>query len=116
MERRSWAFTRWIPLALPLFFVPMGRLRDGDWFRAEQLTPLQIELLLKCLQHDLKWAKAFMDEYLGGKWYRPILKLLYWALIWAVERRARKEGILEARLGIGQGIKPSISARVSRRP
>ncbi|MEM3439777.1 MAG: radical SAM protein [Candidatus Bathyarchaeia archaeon] len=103
-------------LIVPLFFVPMGRLRDGDWFRAEQLTPLQIELLLKCLQHDLKWAKAFMDEYLGGKWYRPILKLLYWALIWAVERRARKEGILEARLGIGQGIKPSISARVSRRP
>lgn len=102
-------------LIVPLFFVPMGRLKDRDWFRAEQLTPLQIELLLRCLRHDLRWARAFMDEYLRGKWYAPLLKQLYRIVIWATERRARREGLLEARRGIGMGIRPSTSEPIFQR-
>jgi radical SAM superfamily enzyme YgiQ (UPF0313 family) len=99
-------------LIVPLFFVPMGRLKDRDWFKAEQLTPLQIELFLICLRHDLKWARAFMDDYLRGKWYAPFLKPLYKFVIWATERRARREGILQPAGTPAEEVKPSIAKPV----
>jgi radical SAM superfamily enzyme YgiQ (UPF0313 family) len=100
-------------LIVPLFFVPMGRLKGEDWFKAEQMTASQIELFLICLRHDLRWAKAFMDDYLKGKPYAPLLKPLYKIVIWATERRARKEGALLK--APGEGVRPPIEATAPRR-
>jgi radical SAM superfamily enzyme YgiQ (UPF0313 family) len=75
-------------LIVPLFFVPLGRLKDRDWFRMEQMSYLHRELLVKCLRHDIRWAKAMINSYFRGKWYSPISSFLYWFFVKLVERKA----------------------------
>ena len=91
-------------LIVPLFFVPMGQLKDKGWFKLEELTELQKELMVKCLSHDLRWAREMLEWYLEGRWYAPILKGLYRMFIWLVEYRGRKEHLFELEE------KPAISA------
>jgi hypothetical protein len=76
-------------LIVPLFFVPLGRLKDKDWFTMEQMSDLQMELLIKCLRYDIYWAKDIMKLYFKGKWYSRILSLLYWLFVKIVERKAK---------------------------
>jgi len=76
-------------LIVPLFFVPLGRLKDKDWFTMEQMNDLQMELLIKCLRHDIYWAKEIMKSYFKGKWYSRILSFLYWLFVKIVERKAK---------------------------
>jgi radical SAM superfamily enzyme YgiQ (UPF0313 family) len=76
-------------LIVPLFFVPLGRLRDDDWFSTEQINDLQVELLVKCLRHDLYWANVIMKSYFKGKWYSKILSSFYWLFVKAIERKAK---------------------------
>jgi len=76
-------------LIVPLFFVPLGRLKDEDWFTMEQMSDLQMELLIKCLKHDIYWAKVIMKSYFKGKWYSRILSLLHWLFVKIVERKAK---------------------------
>lgn len=82
-------------LIVPLFFVPMGRLKDKDWFKYEELTDLQRELMVICLRHDIRWAREIMEWYIKGKWYSPIMKWLYRLFVWLVERKGRKERVFE---------------------
>lgn len=81
-------------LIVPLFFVPMGRLKDEDWFTMEQMTDLQRELLLKCLKHDVYWAKVIMDSYFEGRRYGLFFKPFYKLFIKMVERKAHKAKVL----------------------
>lgn len=74
-------------LIVPLFFVPMGKLKDKDFFKAEQMTELQMELLARCLRHDLYWAKEFMGEYLKG--VKKVLYPFFLLFIKMIERRAK---------------------------
>ena len=76
-------------LIVPLFFVPLGRLKDNDWFTMEQMNDLQRELLVKCLRHDIYWTKAIMQSYFKGKWYSKILSSLFWLFVKLVERKAK---------------------------
>ena len=76
-------------LIVPLFFVPLGKLKDKDWFTMEQMSDLQMELLIKCLKHDIYWTKVIMKSYFKGKWYSRILSLLYWLFVKIVERKAK---------------------------
>jgi radical SAM superfamily enzyme YgiQ (UPF0313 family) len=76
-------------LIVPLFFVPLGKLKDKDWFTMEQMNDLQMELLIKCLRHDIYWAKVIMKSYFKGKWYSRILSLLYWLFVKIIERKAK---------------------------
>jgi radical SAM superfamily enzyme YgiQ (UPF0313 family) len=76
-------------LIVPLFFVPLGRLKDDDWFKMEQVNDLQMELLVKCLKHDVYWTKVMMKSYFKGKWYSKILSSLFWLFIKVVERKAK---------------------------
>jgi hypothetical protein len=55
----------------------------------EQMSDLQMELLIKCLRHDIYWAKVIMKSYFKGKWYSRILSLLYWFFVKIVERKAK---------------------------
>jgi radical SAM superfamily enzyme YgiQ (UPF0313 family) len=82
-------------LIVPLFFVPMGQLKDKDWFKYEELTDLQKELMVMCLRHDVKWAKEMLEWYVAGKWYSPLMKWLYKLFIWLVERKGREERVFE---------------------
>lgn len=56
-------------LIVPLFFVPLGRLKDEDWFKIDQLSELRKELLIECLRHDIHWTRVIMNSYFKGKWY-----------------------------------------------
>ena len=67
----------------------MGALKNEDWFTAEQMNDLQWELLVKCLRHDLYWAKRIMKSYFKGRWYGRILSFLYWIFVKAIERKAK---------------------------
>ncbi|MBS7623798.1 radical SAM protein, partial [Candidatus Bathyarchaeota archaeon] len=82
-------------LIVPLFFVPLGRLRNRDWFKLEQMNELHKELLVKCLEHDIYWTKILMRTYFRGRWYRLLLSPLYKIFIWSIERKARSEAILD---------------------
>jgi hypothetical protein len=48
-------------LIVPLFFVPMGRLKDEEWFKETQMTKLHQESLTKCLEHGIRWADELID-------------------------------------------------------
>jgi len=82
-------------LIVPLFFVPLGRLRNQDWFRFEDVNELHKELLVKCLEHDLRWTKIIMRTYFRGRWYGLLLSFLHKIFISLIERKARSERILD---------------------
>lgn len=76
-------------LIVPLFFIPLGRLKDKDWFEAEQMSGLHRELLYKCLNHDLKWLRLLVHDYFKGTPYRSLLIPLYRFFIRMAEYKAR---------------------------
>jgi len=77
-------------LIVPLFFVPLGRLKDEDWFTVERMNDLQRELLIKCLKHDIKWAKVMINSYFKGKRHSKISSFFYRLFIKFVEWKARE--------------------------
>ena len=81
-------------LIVPLFFVPMGRLKDKDWFTDQQMNELHMELLIKCLQHDLKWVRELIRITFCGKIYNVILRFLYDLFVKIIEYKARKPSVL----------------------
>lgn len=80
-------------LIVPLFFVPMGRLKNEDWFKEAEMTELHKELLTKCLQHDFYWIGKLIDLSFAGKWYAGILRQFYRIFVKTVEYKAKKKGI-----------------------
>ncbi len=50
-------------LIMPMFFVPMGKLKEKDWFKANELSDIQIELLKICMSHGLRQAKKILRDY-----------------------------------------------------
>ena len=80
-------------LIVPLFFVPMGRLKDEDWFKETEMNELHQELLIKCLKHDFYWIENLIDMSFSGKLYRHVLKLFYKLFVGIIKYKARKAGI-----------------------
>jgi radical SAM superfamily enzyme YgiQ (UPF0313 family) len=77
-------------LLVPLFFVPLGKLKNEDWFKDTQLTTLHKQLLIKCAKHDFRWLDDIMNMTFAGKWYSPILKGGYKLFAWLAENKTRK--------------------------
>ena len=62
LVERLWSFRG---LIVPLFFVAIGRLRKkSKSLKLEDLTIRRSELLLKCWEYNLKWAKILLNDYL----------------------------------------------------
>lgn len=78
-------------LIVPLFFVPMGKLKNKNWFKNEEIKELHKELLIKCLKHDLKWARIIEFEYFQGK---KSQMLPYYLFMKFVEWQGKKKGVL----------------------
>jgi radical SAM superfamily enzyme YgiQ (UPF0313 family) len=49
-------------LIVPLFFVPLGELKEDEFFRPKAMLPEHWTLLAECIEHDFKWASVLMDE------------------------------------------------------
>ena len=80
-------------LIVPLFFVPMGRLKDEDWFKDTQITELHKELLMKCLEHDFYWVDKLISMAFSGKWQGPLLRPFYRFFVLITKMRAKQKGI-----------------------
>ncbi len=81
-------------LIVPLFFVPMGKLKDKDWFKKEQMSDLQRELLIKCLQHDVYWSKEIGKIYFSKSLMHQFIKPLYFLFIKIIEWQGKKKKVL----------------------
>ena len=79
-------------LIVPLFFVPLGKLKKEDWFKSEKMSDLHKELLIKCMRHDLKWAKEIANNYFQEKY--SVLKPLYILFMKLIEWQAKKRGVV----------------------
>lgn len=82
-------------LIVPLFFVPMGKLKNEDWFKEEEMNEMQKELLIKCLRHDLKWVKIIGNEYFQERKGDVFLKPFYALFMKIIEWQGRKRRVLE---------------------
>ncbi len=78
-------------LIVPLFFVPLGKLKSEDWFKDTQLTELHKQLLIKCAEHDFRWAGNLIDMAYSGKWYSPGLKGGYKMFTWVAKRKTKQQ-------------------------
>ncbi|HEC94362.1 MAG TPA: B12-binding domain-containing radical SAM protein [Thermoplasmatales archaeon] len=81
-------------LIVPLFFVPLGRLKDKEWFKKERLSDVQKELLLTCLHHDIQWVKKIGEMYFNQGLTHQFIKPLYYLFIKLVEWQGKRKGVL----------------------
>ena len=77
-------------LLVPLFFVPLGRLKDEDWFKHAEMTKLHKQLLFQCVEHDFYWLDNLIDLTFSGKWYVRFLKEFYKVFAGVAKRKARQ--------------------------
>ncbi len=80
-------------LIVPLFFVPMGRLKDEQWFKKTQMTKLHTELLLKCLEHDYYWLDSLISLSFSGSWREHVVRPLFNIFAFLVKLRANQSGL-----------------------
>lgn len=82
-------------LIVPLFFVPLGRLKNKGWFNETQVNKLHEELMFKCAEHSLRWADNLLDMSFMDKGYRVPLKEFYKVFAGVIKRQIRKTEITE---------------------
>jgi radical SAM superfamily enzyme YgiQ (UPF0313 family) len=80
-------------LIVPLFFVPMGRLKDEDWFRDTHMTRLHYELLTKCVEHDLHWVGNLISMGFSSSWRERVISPFYRLFIRIAKYKMRQAGI-----------------------
>jgi len=80
-------------LIVPLFFVPMGKLKDEHWFKDTHMTELHKELLIRCMEHDFHWIDNLLDWSFIGSAYGIVLRPFYRAFASIAKHRARKAGL-----------------------
>ncbi|HMK94234.1 MAG TPA: radical SAM protein [Candidatus Limnocylindrales bacterium] len=82
-------------LIVPLFFVPLGRLKNKDWFREAQVNKLHEELMYLCAEHSLRWVDNLLDMSFMDKGYRVALKQFYKIFTGIAKRQIRRSEITE---------------------
>jgi len=84
-------------LIVPLMFVPMGVLKNKNWFLDKDITAEHIEVLRKCLWHSIYWAEEIIDKfYMKSLKYLPIK----WSLKFFIKYATYKGKWVEKRLGL----------------
>jgi radical SAM superfamily enzyme YgiQ (UPF0313 family) len=77
-------------LIVPLFFVPLGRLKDENWFERAEMTNLHKQLLFQCAEHDFYWLDNLIDLAFAGKWYVRLMREFYKVFAGVAKRKARQ--------------------------
>jgi radical SAM superfamily enzyme YgiQ (UPF0313 family) len=77
-------------LIVPLFFVPLGKLKNEDWFTDTQLSEVHKQLLFACAEHDFHWVDNLLDLSFSGKWYQHISKEFYKGFSAIAKRKVRQ--------------------------
>jgi radical SAM superfamily enzyme YgiQ (UPF0313 family) len=77
-------------LIVPLFFVPLGKLKSEDWFTKTQLNGAHKQLLIECAEHDFRWVDNLLDLSFADKWYQQISKEFYKGFSAIAKRKVRQ--------------------------
>jgi radical SAM superfamily enzyme YgiQ (UPF0313 family) len=77
-------------LIVPLFFVPLGKLKSENWFDNAKLNERHKELLIACAEHDFRWVDNLLDLSFSGKWYQQIMKEFYKGFAAIAKRKVRE--------------------------
>jgi radical SAM superfamily enzyme YgiQ (UPF0313 family) len=77
-------------LIVPLFFVPLGRLKNEDWFKDASMTKLHKQLLFQCAEHDFHWLDDLIGISFRGKWYGRFLREFYRGFAGIAKRKVRQ--------------------------
>ena len=77
-------------LIVPLFFVPLGKLKSEDWFTNTQLSEVHKQLLIACAEHDFRWVDNLLDLSFSDKWYQHIYKEFYKGFSAIAKRKVRQ--------------------------
>lgn len=81
-------------LIVPLFFVPMGKLKDKDWFRKEDMNEAQKELLMNCLRHDVRWTKEIAKIYFSKSIAHKAIAPLFFLFIKIIEWQGKRKEVI----------------------
>lgn len=82
-------------LIVPLFFVPLGRLKNRDWFKDTEMSVLHKQLMFQCAEHSLRWADNLIDLSFVDEGYRRILREFYKVFAGIAKRQIRQAEITE---------------------
>jgi radical SAM superfamily enzyme YgiQ (UPF0313 family) len=77
-------------LIVPLFFVPLGRLKSKDWFKRTEMSKLHRQLLFQCTEHDFHWMDNLLEISFEGKWYGRFLREFYKGFSGIAKRKVRQ--------------------------
>jgi radical SAM superfamily enzyme YgiQ (UPF0313 family) len=77
-------------LIVPLFFVPLGKLKNKDWFHDSELNQMHKDLLIECAEHDFRWVDNLLDMTFKDKWYSPVMKQFYKTFSVIAKRKVRQ--------------------------
>jgi radical SAM superfamily enzyme YgiQ (UPF0313 family) len=77
-------------LIIPLFFVPLGRLKSEDWFRKTEMSELHKQLLFNCVEHDFRWVNNLIEMAFKGKWYQRLFREFYKGFAGIAKRKVRQ--------------------------
>jgi radical SAM superfamily enzyme YgiQ (UPF0313 family) len=88
-------------LIVPLFFVPLGKLKDQDWFKDTQISEVREELLVRCMEHDFYWVGDLLKLSFSGGLYGRLLRPFYEVCVRLARYKVKRAGI-EPRLGMAR--------------
>jgi radical SAM superfamily enzyme YgiQ (UPF0313 family) len=77
-------------LIVPLFFVPLGRLKSEDWFKRAEMSKLHRQLLFQCVEHDFRWMDNLLEISFRDKWYGGFLREVYKRFAGIAKRKVRQ--------------------------
>ncbi|MEM2907556.1 MAG: radical SAM protein, partial [Candidatus Odinarchaeota archaeon] len=80
-------------LIVPLYFVPMGKLKDENWFMSFEPGGVYRELLIKCLKHDLRWIDSIINLAFKDKLSARIIRLFYKLFVKLLDYNVLKTGV-----------------------
>jgi radical SAM superfamily enzyme YgiQ (UPF0313 family) len=76
-------------LVVPLFFVPLGEMTDGEFFRPEAMLPEHWMLFAECVDHDFYWAHELMDDLFRQNRTGSAKAGIFKLAAWYMQRRLR---------------------------
>jgi radical SAM superfamily enzyme YgiQ (UPF0313 family) len=77
-------------LIVPLFFVPLGKLTNEDWFTKTKLNTLHRELLIKCAEHDFRWVDSLLAWTFKGQWYNRLMREFFKGFVAIAKYKVRQ--------------------------
>jgi radical SAM superfamily enzyme YgiQ (UPF0313 family) len=84
-------------LIVPMFFVPMGVLKNKDWFTDVKVTNEHIEVMRRCLWHSIYWAEDIINKFYLNKPAAMPLRVLIKAFLKYVKWKGKT---IERKLGL----------------